>query len=352
MASRVNLKSLSFDELDRFVLSLGWARYRSSQVLAWIYQHDIQSIDSMTNLSKADRMRLAEAADLPARDLARRQQSEDGTEKFLFRLGDGRLIEAVLIPDNDRRTLCLSTQVGCTLDCTFCLTGTMGLERNLAAEEITDQVMGVRSAQEGDRPLTNYVFMGMGEPLANYRALAESIRRMTSPRGMAISPRRITVSTSGLVPQIDRLGQENLGVNLAVSLNAATDDLRDEIMPLANKTYPLRELMAACRRYPLAPRRRLTFEYVLLSGVNDRPEEARQLARLVRGIACKINLIPFNAYPGSPFQRPADDEVFGFQRILTDAGIDAFIRKSRGRDILAACGQLKTAAEAEANRVS
>ncbi len=373
MDPRVNLKALSFAELDEFVRALGWPRYRSRQISDWLYQKGARSIDAMSNLSKADRVELSARATIGTATIATRQRSIDGTAKILFTLEDGQKVETVLIPDrggsaggdetdpeppergplpnaapgcerspvtDDRLTLCLSSQVGCTLDCGFCLTGTMGLVRNLRAHEIVEQVLGARATI--DRPVTNIVFMGMGEPLANYREVVEAIRRLIDRRGLGFSPRRITVSTSGLVPQIERLAAEGLGVNLAISLNATTDAVRDRIMPLANRAYPLARLLAACRAFPLAPRRRLFIEYVLLAGVNDSVEDAHRLVRLLRGMRCKINLIPFNAYPGSPFVRPADDQIERFQAALVDAGLFAFIRKSRGRDILAACGQLRT----------
>lgn len=344
MPALIDLKMLDRDGLQQFVRGLGWPRYRADQLAQWLYRKGAQTIETMTNLSIADRARLAERAFISQPTLARRQQSSDGTEKFLFQLADGNLIETVLIPDEDRLTLCISTEVGCTLDCGFCLTGTMGLTRHLKAHEIVDQVLWVQRHLGPERPMTNFVFMGMGEPLANYRELIESIRRLTAAWGLAISPRRMTVSTSGMAAQIEKLGRENLGVNLAVSLNATTDAVRDRIMPRVNRAYPLAVLLAACRRFPLPPRRRLTFEYVLLAGVNDTHEDARRLIQIARGLRCKVNLIPYNEYAASPYRRPTDAAVLAFQRILSDAGVDAFIRTSRGRDILAACGQLKTEA--------
>jgi 23S rRNA (adenine2503-C2)-methyltransferase len=345
--------------METFAQSAGWPSYRSRQLLQWIYQKRAVAFSEMTNLSKADRKTLEDRAILSRLGWEQHVSSSDGTEKFLFNLSDGQSIETVLIPGEEiiemdqhhppvlqagRLTLCISTQVGCTLDCRFCLTGTMGLIRNLAAHEIVDQVLEVQRSLGESRRLTNIVLMGMGEPLANYREVVEALTRLTHPRMVGFSPRRITLSTSGLVPQIRRLGETGLGVNLAVSLNATTDAVRQQIMPAVNRLYPLKELMAACRSYPLPQRRRLTFEYVLLAEVNDTEEDARRLVRLVRGIPCKINLIPFNEFPGAPYQRPADEAVLRFQKILTDAGLSAFIRKSRGRDILAACGQLRTEA--------
>jgi 23S rRNA (adenine2503-C2)-methyltransferase len=346
---RIDLMSLGPAQMEEFVRDLGWPRYRASQILEWIYQKRSRDFSGMTNLGKPDRERLEQLAVIHRMELARHLISADGTEKFLFRLRDGQEIESVLIPGEEagdpgpspRLTLCLSTQVGCTLDCRFCLTGTMGLIRNLGAHEIVDQVLEL---QRAGRRITNFVMMGMGEPLANYREVVEAIHRMTSPRMLALSPRRITVSTSGLVPQIGRLAKSGLKMNLAVSLNASTDAVRDRIMPQVNRLYPIRSLMAACRAYYSATRRKLFFEYVLLKGVNDSIEDARRLAGLIRGIPSKVNLIPFNEYPGSPYRRPGEGAVLGFQKSLMEAGITTFIRKSRGRDILAACGQLRTEA--------
>ena len=344
---RVDLKALSKKEMDGFVRTLGWPPYRANQLRQWIYQKGASSFSEMTDLSKADRRILEESAFLGRLEVVQQQKALDGTRKFLFRLQDGQEIESVLIPGEEtdeprqphRLTLCISTQVGCTLDCKFCLTGRMGLVRNLAAHEIAQQVLEVRGF--GYR-LTNFVLMGMGEPLANYTEVIEALHRLTDPQMGSISPRRITLSTSGLVPQIKRLGESGLQVNLAISLNATTDRVRERIMPAVNRIYPLKELMAACRSYPLSPRKWLTFEYVLLSGENDSGEDARRLVRLLNGMRCKVNLIPFNEFPGAPYRRPADQSVLRFQETLLRAKIPAFIRKSRGNDILAACGQLRT----------
>ncbi|MBI3610304.1 MAG: 23S rRNA (adenine(2503)-C(2))-methyltransferase RlmN [Nitrospirae bacterium] len=347
--AKVDLKQLSFKELDAFVLKLGWKKYRAQQLRDWIYRKRVSRFDAMTNLSKPDRDLLESRAVIGCLDLMRHQRSEDGTQKFLFRLSDGQAIESVLIPDEDRHTLCISTQVGCTLDCRFCLTGTMGLIRNLKAHEIVDQVLWMQNRMEPDQHLTNVVLMGMGEPLANYREVTEALTRLTHPKMVGWPPRRITLSTSGLVPQIKKLGESGLNVNLAVSLNATTDAVRNRVMPKVNKHYPLESLLSACRDYPLPPRRRIFFEYVLLKGVNDTEADACRLLRLLKGIPCKVNLIPFNDYPGAPFGRPDDETVLEFQKILIEGHLTAFIRKSRGRDILAACGQLRT--EAAANRL-
>jgi 23S rRNA (adenine2503-C2)-methyltransferase len=269
--------------------------------------------------------------------------SEDGTQKFIFHLEDGKAIESVLIPDDDRLTLCLSTQVGCTLDCAFCLTGRMGLLRNLKAHEIVGQVLAVQRKLPPDTRLTNLVLMGMGEPLANADAVEEAIRRLTNQAwGLGLSARRITLSTAGLASRLKRVA--TMGVNLAVSLNATTNEQRRRLMPAVDKAYPLQTLMKACRAFPLKPHRRLTFEYVLLRDENASEQDAARLVKLVRGLRCKVNLIPFNEFPGSPFRRPSDATILRFQSIVTRGGIDAYIRKSKGRDILGACGQLGTLA--------
>ena len=337
---RADLKALSFTELEGFVSSLGWPKYRAAQLCHWIYQKKVDNFSQMTNLSIADRALLEERALIRQLKTTKVQQSVDGTTKYLLELQDGLQIESVLIPDSRRLTLCISTQVGCTLDCVFCYTGTLGLKRNLSAHEIVDQVIIAEKTLAPPRRLTNIVLMGMGEPLANYREVVEALHRITSPNGLAISPKRITLSTAGLVPQIKRFMESGLEVNLAVSLNAPDQALRDRLMPKINQAYPLKELIAACRSLPLAPRKRITFEYTLLAGVNDSPEHAMQLARLVRGLACKINLIPFNEFPESGFCRPEEAAMLRFQKILKDAHLRAFIRKTKGRDILAACGQL------------
>jgi 23S rRNA (adenine2503-C2)-methyltransferase len=340
MSGRVNLLNLSSTEMGSFIKALGWPRYRTAQVLHWLYQRRITDIEAMTDLSKNDRQRLADRASISSLKATQVRTAPDGTVKFLFPLADGVSIESVLIPDQDRLTLCLSTQVGCTLDCVFCLTGRMGLLRNLKAHEIVGQVLAVQDYLGGGR-LTNLVLMGMGEPLANLDAVEEAVRRMTDARwGLGFSRRRITLSTAGLASRLKRVS--DLGVNLAVSLNASTEAQRARLMPAANRAYSLKTLLEACRTYPLKPHRRLTFEYVLLSGENDSDRDALRLARLVRNIRCKINVIPFNEFPGSPFHRPSDDTVLRFQSILTARGIDVFIRKSKGREVLGACGQLGT----------
>ena len=338
--SKINLLSLNESETAGLVREYGWPSYRVGQILRWIYQRRARTIEDMTDLSLADR------AALSARAMTGRTasgcivfRSADDTRKLILTLEDGQEVEAVLIPDKDRLTLCLSTQVGCTLDCGFCLTGRMGLKRNLKPHEIVEQVLTAQDQLEHDERLSNMVFMGMGEPLANLHALSEAIRRLTNSQwGLGWSPGRITVSTAGLASRMKDIAP--LGVNLAVSLNATTEQQRARLMPAVNGLASLKTLLLACRRYPLTPRQRLTFEYVLLAGENDREGDALRLVNLLRGIACKVNLIPFNPFPGSAFRRPSDRDVLAFQSIVRRAGIDVFIRKSRGRDVLGACGQL------------
>jgi 23S rRNA (adenine2503-C2)-methyltransferase len=343
----INLAALSKRELQSLTAGWGWSRYRAAQLWEWLYRRRVVSFDAMTNLSGAMRAELAQRADVRWPSVVEHRIADDGTRKLLIELEDGRRIESVLIPDERRLTLCLSTQVGCTLDCGFCLTGTMGLSRNLKAFEIVGQWLAAQQELEHHPEglparLTNLVFMGMGEPLANLPQLIDAITRLTDPHGIAVPPRRITVSTAGLAPQIAELGRVVPAVNLAVSLNATDDATRARIMPLAAR-YSIDEVMAACRTYPLAPRRFITFEYVLLDRVNDSDDEARRLAMWLRGLRAKINLIPWNPFPGTPFRRPSDERIARFQRILLDRKVPTYIRKSKGREILAACGQLHQA---------
>lgn len=343
-ASSQNLLSLNALALGQMVTGLGWPRYRTQQILRWLYQRRVSDIQEMTDLSQAERQMLQTRAYISKVGSCRILSSEDGTRKFLSTLEDGVTVESVLIPDADRLTLCLSTQVGCTLDCGFCLTGTMGLIRNLRAHEIVGQVLMVQNRLTSPERVTNIVLMGMGEPLANFDAVSDAITRLTNRQwGLGVSPRRITLSTAGLASRLQDVAA--LGINMAVSLNASTEAQREQLMPAVNRVHPLKTLLAACRRYPLPPRRRLTFEYVLLSGVNDTEDDARRLTKLVRGIRCKVNLIPFNEFPGSRFKRPSDESVASFQAILRHAGIDTYVRKSKGRDVLGACGQLGRAGE-------
>ncbi len=336
---RTNLLRLDETALERFVTDLGWPGFRARQILRWLYQERVREIARMTDLSKAERARLSEIAAIERIAECEVRRAGDGTRKLLLRLEDGLTIESVLIPDADRLTLCLSTQVGCTLDCGFCLTGQMGLKRNLAAHEIIEQALAAQDCLEPGERLTNIVLMGMGEPLANFEAVADAVARLTNSRwGLGIAARRITLSTAGLASRLQEVA--GLGINLAVSLNATTDAQRTRLMPAVNRLHPLARLLAACRAYPLPPHRKLTFEYVLLSGENDSEPDARRLAKLLNGIRCKVNLIPFNPFPGSPYRRPADADVLRFQSVLRQAGFDVLIRKSKGRDVLGACGQL------------
>lgn len=339
--SRLNLLTLSQDAAEELTRRLTWPRYRSRQVLRWLYRRRARTIECMTDLAREQRAQLEAIASIRRFGDARRIRSHDGTTKFLFTLDDGLMVESVLIPDGHRLTLCLSTQVGCTLDCRFCLTATMGLRRNLRAHEIVDQVLSVQDHLEPGQRVTNVVLMGMGEPLANFEAVSDAVRRLTNGTwGVGIPARRITISTVGLG---SRLGDAAaLGVTLAVSLNASHGDLRRNLMPAAERLCSLDALMAACRDLPLKHRQRVTFEYVLLAGVNDGEHDAARLVSLLRGLRCKVNLIPFNPFPGGAFRRPSDDRVRSFQARVRAAGVDVFLRKSRGRDVLGACGQLGT----------
>ncbi len=341
-APKLNIKAFAPDDLVAVIAEMGLKKYRAAQIFEWIYRGDATSFDDMTNISKAERLLLASRFDIAEIRLLESETSRDGTIKYLFELRDNHTIESVLIPDDDRLTLCISSQVGCGQACRFCLTGKGGFRRNLLAHEIADQALLIGRRRE----ITNIVLMGMGEPLANFDEVMKALRIITSDKAMGISRRRVTLSTAGLVPEIDRLGKSGIGVNLAVSLNAATDEVRDVIMPV-NRRYPIKELLAACRRFPLGPRNRITFEYVMLEGVNDSAEDALQLARLLRGLRCKINLIPFNPFPGSGFRRPDEAVVRHFQKILHDRHYTAPVRESRGRDISAACGQLSERAAGE-----
>jgi 23S rRNA (adenine2503-C2)-methyltransferase len=338
-ADPTNLLALDEEGIGQLVQQFGWPRYRTGQIMRWLYQRRAKAINQMTDLGQAERTALASLATIVRATGCRVFRSNDHTRKFVLVLHDGLTVETVLIPDKNRLTLCVSTQIGCTLDCGFCLTGTMGLKRNLKSYEIIEQVLTAQDRLDPNERITNLVFMGMGEPLANMEALSEAIRRLTNKAwGLGWSPRRITVSTAGLATRLKDIAP--LGVNLAISLNATTDDQRTSLMPAVNSIASLKTLLAACRRYPLPATRRLTFEYVLLAGVNDQSDDARRLTKLVRGIACKINLIPFNEFPGSSFRRPSESDILSFQAIVRQAGLGVFVRKSRGRDVLGACGQL------------
>jgi 23S rRNA (adenine2503-C2)-methyltransferase len=342
--TRPNLVGLLPAELEDLAVALGASRYRGRQLAAWLYRKEVFHLDVMTDLPVEFRRRLADQATLAWPHTDRVTLSRDGSRKFVLRLTDGARIQSVLMPDEDRRTLCLSTQVGCGFACAFCLTGTMGLGRNLTADEIVAQVLIANAALAPDQRVTHIVFMGMGEPLANFRATVRAIRILTDGKlGLGYSPRRVTVSTVGLVSGIEKLAREDLKVNLAISLHATTDAVRERLMPV-NRSWNLEALMTAVRNFPLPPRRRIFFEYVLLDQINATLEDARRLVRLLRGLPAKVNLIPFNDWEGSEFRRPPLSTILAFQSVLLDGGITTTVRWSKGEDIGAACGQLKESA--------
>ena len=347
LLQKINLVGVSFGELEAKVMALGLPKFRAKQVWRWIWRHGLTNFDEMSDLSKPVRKLLGMqfSADRPA--VSKRLQSVDGTIKWLMRFPDGNEAECVYIPDKTRGTLCISSQVGCTLTCSFCHTGTQKLVRNLTVAEICGQVLLAMDELDDwpsgkpERRLTNIVLMGMGEPLFNYDNVSKAVQIIMSGEGVAISKRRITLSTSGVVPEIKRCGEE-LGVNLAISLHATRDDLRNELVPI-NRKYPLAELVDACRNYPgLSNARRITWEYVMLDGINDSEDDCRALLALIRGIPSKLNLIPFNPWPGSPYICSPDDRIDAFARRALNAGYASPVRAPRGRDILAACGQLKS----------
>lgn len=338
--SSTNLLDLSPAEMEDLAEALGAERYRGRQLAGWIFTKGVVDLHHMSDLPRGFRAALAARASVDLPEVERRTPSQDGSQKLVLRYGDGARAQAVLMPDGERLTLCVSTQIGCGFGCAFCFTGTMGLERNLSAGEIVAQVMVARRDLGPDERITHLVYMGMGEPLANYSATVKSLRLLTDPRGFGFSPRRITVSTVGLVSGIERLAKEDLKVNLAISLHATSNEIRDRIMPV-NRGFAIEELLAACRRFPLPFRQRMTFEYVLLDGVNDSVEDARRLIRLLKGIRGKVNLIPFNDWEGSGFARPPLARILAFQAVLLEHGITATIRWSKGEDIGAACGQLR-----------
>jgi 23S rRNA (adenine2503-C2)-methyltransferase len=346
--ARRNLIGLDRQALADELAAIGAPAFRTRQLWHWIYHRGATDFAAMTSLAKEFRARLAERFVVERPTIATAQHSLDGTRKWLLRFGDGQEVETVHIPEEDRGTLCVSSQVGCTLTCKFCHTGTQRLVRNLSAAEIVGQVMTARdqlgewpSPQDG-RLLSNIVLMGMGEPLYNYDNVAQAMKIVMDGEGIAISKRRITLSTAGVAPMIERCGRE-LNINLAISLHAVNDELRDRIVPI-NRKYPLAVLLEACRNYPgLSNARRITFEYVMLKDVNDSPAEARELVRLLKGIPAKVNLIPFNPWPGAPFECSTEASIKRFSDIVFDAGYASPVRTPRGQDIMAACGQLKSA---------
>jgi 23S rRNA (adenine2503-C2)-methyltransferase len=336
----VNLKNLSREQLETFIAGLGKEHYRATQIMRWLYNHKASSFEEMTDLAKELRAELARTASISCVEPLVVERSGDGTVKYLFGLADGNQVESVLIPDDDRLTLCISTQAGCAMGCRFCLTGAAGLARDLTAGEILDQIVVIARELGVERRITNCVLMGMGEPLANYDRVQQALGIVTSALGLGLSRRRVTLSTVGLIPHMKRLFAEKVPCRLAVSLNASTQKVRAFLMPVSAH-YPLDALLATCRALPLPPRERITFEYVLLQGVNDAEADARRLVHILRGIRCKVNLIPFNECPGIAFRRPQEKVVLRFQKVLMEAGYLTIIRESRGGDISAACGQLR-----------
>jgi 23S rRNA (adenine2503-C2)-methyltransferase len=335
----IDLAELERPALEATLAERGHDRFRARQIFGWIYRHGVTNLSAMTDLPRSLRDELAGTFTLVTPALAHRETSADGTEKFLLRLADGRHIESVFIPDTPAMTFCISTQVGCAMACAFCLTGKMGLVRQLTASEIVGQVRVLADLLNMRETRFNIVLMGMGEPLHNYDETMKALRILADEHGLAVSPRRITLSTVGLLPALEKLARETVMPNLAISLHAPTDAQRGELVPI-NKKYGVADIVAACRRFPLKKRQRITFEYVMLAGVNDSPEDARQLAALLAGVQSKINLIPLNAAAGIPFDRPSDESVNRFAQILADRHVTVSVRKSRGRDIRAACGQL------------
>jgi 23S rRNA (adenine2503-C2)-methyltransferase len=336
---KVHLKNLSLEALHQFVSSLGEKPFRAGQLSHWLYGRGARTFGEMTDLAKGFRQKLEQKAWISGLDPAEVEVAADGTKKYRFLVSDGEAIESVLLPERSHVTLCISTQVGCALGCKFCLTGKRGWVRNLDPAEILDQVIRVRSDLAFPEKLTNIVLMGMGEPLRNFRNVVQALEIIRSPAGLQFSHRRVTLSTAGILPEMLALGSRRNFVKLAVSLNASTSEQRSRLMPI-NRRYPLEEVLAACRQIPLARREKITFEYVLLREVNDSAEDARRLGRLLRNVAAKINLIPFNEFPGSRFQRPEEERVQRFREILISQHLTATVRQSKGREISAACGQL------------
>jgi len=339
MVSRPDLAELELPALAAALEARGHERFRARQIFGWLYKRGVSDVGAMTDLSRELRATLSSEFTIARPALEHRDTSIDGTEKFLLKLGDGRQVESVFIPDTPAMTFCISTQVGCAMACAFCLTGKMGLVRNLTAGEIVGQVRVLVDATNLHDTPFNIVLMGMGEPLHNYDETMKAIRILCDEHGFALPARRITLSTVGLLPQLEQLAREPLMPNLAISLHAPTDVQRGELVPI-NRKWGIAEIIAACKRFPLKKRSRITFEYVLLAGVNDRPEDARKLARLLQGVKAKVNVIPLNAAAGIPFDRPSDAAIDQFAKIVAEHDVTVSVRKSRGRDIRAACGQL------------
>jgi len=339
------------DELRQFMAELGEKPYRASQLYDAIYRRRLPSFDAMTDLPKTLRRILAEHAIVTRTEIKSVFRSSDGTRRFLLGLLDGSEVESVFMPEERRDTICISSQVGCPLACGFCMTGVLGLKRNMTAGEIVSQIIVVLNQVYGEGVevphRTNIVMMGMGEPLLNYDQVMRAVRLLVDQKGLAIAPRGVTLSTAGVVPRIYDLAREEIRPRLAISLTAPNDELRNRLFPI-NRKYPLAELMEACRRYPLSERERLTFEYVMLDGVNDSDQHARELVRLLSGIRAKVNLIPHNPAPELPYASSPMDRILAFQKILTEKGLPSFIRRPRGQDISAACGQLAARHQATA----
>jgi 23S rRNA (adenine2503-C2)-methyltransferase len=340
VAERKNILNFSRLELGEYLAGREIAAYRGEQILKWVYKHQADGFEEMSNIAKDVRALLRKDFAIPRLDLVKTETAADGTRKYLFRLADGESIETVLIPERDHFTLCVSSQVGCAQDCRFCLTAKSRLRRNLTQAEIVSQVRDVRQGLSEPERLTNLVFMGMGEPLANFDNLLGALALITdSDVGLGFAAKRVTVSTAGLVPRMLELGRMSR-VSLAVSLNAADNETRSRLMPI-NRKYPLEMLIEACRSYPLPPGRRITFEYILIQGVNDSIEDAKRLARLLAPVRCKVNLIPFNPHEGSAFDRPSEEAILAFQEVLLRKHFTVIIRRSKGQEISAACGQLR-----------
>ncbi len=348
--SKINILEFSIDELKDFCIKLSLPKYKANQIWNWVYCFGHKSFEKMTNLGKETIKLLSDKAYIYRPEIEDVHKSSDGTIKWLIKLSDKSLIETVFIPQGKRGTVCVSSQVGCTLNCTFCHTGTQKLVRNLSSFEIIVQLLIVFDhlnewpSGKKNRKITNIVMMGMGEPLLNYKNVKKAILTLMACDGISISKRRITMSTSGIVPEIEKCGSE-LGVNLAISLHAVNDSLRNQLVPI-NKKYNLESLISACKKYPsLSNSRRITWEYVMLKNVNDSKKDALNLVKLIKGIPSKINLIPFNPWPGSFFETSSEESISKFAKVLMEAGFASPIRKARGDDILAACGQLKSSTE-------
>jgi len=340
-AVHVDAAELELEEIESHLEAIGVPRFHARQIFQWIYRRGITDFDAMTDLGRELRAELSSRFAVATPTVAKHERSVDGTAKFLLELADGHLIESVFIPDTPQQTFCLSTQVGCAMKCAFCLTAKMGIIRNLTAGEIVGQVRVLLRELHMLGQRFNIVLMGMGEPLHNYDATMKALRILADEHGLAVAPRRVTLSTVGVLPALERLATEPLMPNLAISLHSTTEEQRDRLVPI-NRKYGLEELLDACRRFPLKRRNRITFEYVMLEHVNDTPEDARRLVKLLQGIKAKVNLLPLNAAPGIPFDRPSDERVNRFAAILAERGVTVSVRRSRGRDIRAACGQLIT----------